>query len=141
MDTRPTRLTELSRAESMRLLASVPIGRVVFTQHALPAVRPVNHLVEGDDVVIRTHPGAAIVSAADPAAGVIVAYEADEISVAARTGWSVIVTGVARLVDDAGDTSRYDAVLQPWAAGDMTQIIRISTDIVSGYRLEHGPVT
>jgi hypothetical protein len=135
MDTSPRRLTELTRMQSMRLLASVPLGRIVFTRHALPAIRPVNHIVDGDDVIVRSHPGAAIVSAADRAAGVIVAYEADAIVSATRTGWSVIVTGTARLVHDLTDAARYEQVLQPWVTDDMSQLIRIHADIVTGYSL------
>ncbi|MFD8141548.1 pyridoxamine 5'-phosphate oxidase family protein [Streptomyces sp. NPDC059708] len=44
------RMRELDRAEALRLLATVSLGRVVFTHRALPAVRPVNHLVDGEDV-------------------------------------------------------------------------------------------
>lgn len=123
----------------MRLLASVPIGRVVFTQRALPAVRPVNHMVDGNDIIIRSHPGAAIVFAADQGAGVVVAYEADQISPVTRTGWTVIVTGTARLVHDAADAARYESLLRPWIAGEMSQIIRVSADIVTGYNLKSYP--
>jgi hypothetical protein len=41
---------------------SVSLGRIVFTARALPAVRPVCHLVDGDHVVIRTDRNAAIIS-------------------------------------------------------------------------------
>src|ERR1035441_3020332 len=71
-------LEALTREESLRLLGSVSLGRVVFTQFALPAIRPVNHLVEGDKIVIRTHIGATITSAVD-GTGTVVAYEADMI--------------------------------------------------------------
>ena len=43
------RLTELTRGESLRLLGSVPLGRIVFTLHAMPAIRLVNHLLDGED--------------------------------------------------------------------------------------------
>src|SRR5437667_22837 len=52
-------LAELPKDEALRLLGSVPFGRVVFTARALPAVRPVNHLVDGNRIIIRTSPGAA----------------------------------------------------------------------------------
>jgi len=61
----------------MRLLASVDYGRVVFTLNTLPAVRPVNHLVDDGQIIIRTRLSTAIstvVRAAEP--GVVVAYEA-----------------------------------------------------------------
>ncbi|MGW2995764.1 pyridoxamine 5'-phosphate oxidase family protein [Streptomyces sp. NPDC001193] len=75
------RMRELDRAEALRLLSTVSLGRIVFTQHALPAVRPVNHLVEGEDIVVRIHGGGALASLAAPAevSGVVVAYEADVI--------------------------------------------------------------
>jgi hypothetical protein len=57
MDNTPRRLTELTRAQAMRLLASVPLGRIVFTHHALPAIRPVNHVIDGDDIIIRIQGG------------------------------------------------------------------------------------
>jgi len=69
----------LDRDEAMQLLASVDYGRVVFTLNALPAVRPVNHLVDDDHIIIRTRLSAAIstvVRSADP--DMVVAYEADK---------------------------------------------------------------
>jgi hypothetical protein len=87
----------LDRGEAMRLLASVDYGRVVFTLNALPAVRPVNHLVDDDQIIIRTRLSAAIstvVRSADP--GVVVAYEADQFDPQRRAGWSVVATGYAR---------------------------------------------
>ena len=40
-------LQVLSPAECVELLATTPIGRVVFTDHALPAVQPVNFVLDG----------------------------------------------------------------------------------------------
>jgi hypothetical protein len=40
--------TRLDHGESLRLLASVPVGRLIFTVNALPAVRLMNFaLVDG----------------------------------------------------------------------------------------------
>ena len=56
----------LTREQAMRLLRSVPMGRIAFTYHAMPAIRPVNHIVdEAGRIVIRSHEGASIVTAAD----------------------------------------------------------------------------
>jgi hypothetical protein len=132
----PRLLTELTRGQSLRLLAGVRLGRIVFTHRALPAIRPVNHLLDGEDEVIRTHPGAAIVVDTGPASGVVVAYEADAIDPGTGLGWSVIVTGIARQVTGHDDVARYKQLLQPWVAGDMSQVIRISPEIVTGYRLD-----
>jgi hypothetical protein len=125
------RLVELSREESLSRLSGVSFGRIVFTRHALPAIRPVNHLVDNGTVVIRTHLGAAILTSI----GTVVAYEADEIDPVEHTGWSVIVTGVATRVRDAGEMTRYEGLLRPWVDGSLDEIIRIRPEIVTGYRL------
>ena len=129
-------LRELSREESLRLLSSVSLGRVVFTHQALPAIRPVNHLVDDGQVIIRTHPGAAILTAAQR--GVVVAYEADVLDPEAHVGWSVVVTGVARPVRDPRAAADYRRRLRPWIDRPMDQVIAISADIVTGFALSGG---
>ncbi|MEU8385537.1 pyridoxamine 5'-phosphate oxidase family protein, partial [Streptosporangium sp. NPDC048865] len=44
----------LSRQECLTLLASTSIGRIVFTDRALPAVQPVGFVLDGEDIVIGT---------------------------------------------------------------------------------------
>ena len=138
--TRPRQAIELTEGECWQLLASVSIGRVVFTQRAMPAIRPVNHVVDGRTIVIRTHLGAAIAARASDGrnepGGSVVCYEADELDPARRTGWSVIATGMARLVTDPAAASRYAAAVEPWIAGDLNQVVSIEPQFVSGIRLE-----
>ncbi|HEX4657091.1 MAG TPA: pyridoxamine 5'-phosphate oxidase family protein [Streptosporangiaceae bacterium] len=129
------RLEALSPHESMRLLAGVPLGRVVFTARALPAIRPVSHLVDGDYVIIRTDGGAAITSELRADAGTVVAYEADVIDMTERLGWSVIVVGVAHRVIDPDHAALYRRSLQSWAGGAKDQVIAIHADMVTGFRL------
>ena len=132
----PRRLCELSRGTSLRLLASVRLGRVVFTSQALPAIRLVHHVMDGDDIIIYGPRGAAIVRDSTRGPYVVVAYEADAVDTDARLGWSVIVTGIARRISDPGDVARYEQLLKPRAADDGDHVIRISPEIVTGYRLE-----
>ncbi|MCK2220216.1 pyridoxamine 5'-phosphate oxidase family protein [Actinomadura sp. ATCC 31491] len=127
-------LKELSETEALRRLASVPFGRVVFTRHALPAVRPVNHLVVDGQVVIRSNPGTVLSREVAPAAAVV-AFEADELDPYERLGWSVIVTGVARLVEDPEEVARFKELLHPWVQGGMDQVIRIRPEFVNGFEL------
>ncbi|MEV4223336.1 pyridoxamine 5'-phosphate oxidase family protein [Nonomuraea sp. NPDC049725] len=132
------RLRELPEAEALRLLAGVPFGRIVFTRQALPAVRPVNHLVVDGRVVIRSSPGTILSShVAVPEA--VVAFEADDLDGHARLGWSVIVTGVARLLTDPAETERLKALLHPWVTGEMDQVISIQPEIVTGFELVPAP--
>lgn len=127
-------LKELTPADSLRRLAGARLGRVVFTRHALPAIRPVNHIVSGGQIVIRSSLGT-ILSAEIAASEAVVAFEADELDVERRLGWSVVVTGVARLIEDPGEAARYKDLLHPWVAGEMEQIIRIRPEIVTGFEL------
>jgi Pyridoxamine 5'-phosphate oxidase len=127
-------LEALTREESLRLLGSTSLGRVVFTHFALPAIRPVNHLVEGDKIIIRTHLGTVIASAVD-GTGTVVAYEADMISPDDHLGWSVIVVGRANRLTDPGEIARYRNALRPWVSGDMDEVIVITADMVDGFRL------
>ncbi|WP_225823860.1 pyridoxamine 5'-phosphate oxidase family protein [Streptomyces naphthomycinicus] len=140
----PHRRVDLDRAEALRLLGTVSLGRVVFTRRALPTVRPVNHILDGGDIVIRTHEGAALTSHARQAdgSGVVVAYEADVIDPDTHLGWSVVVTGYARLVTDPAELSRIHALLEPWVPQQGTDhAVRIRPELVTGVLLTGADAT
>jgi nitroimidazol reductase NimA-like FMN-containing flavoprotein (pyridoxamine 5'-phosphate oxidase superfamily) len=132
---RARQAVELTGVESWELLSGVSLGRIVFTQCAMPAIRPVNHLVDGQMIIVRSHLGAAIVERAGNEDGVVVCYEADSIDPERHTGWSVIATGMARLVRDPASIARYEQLLEPWAAGQMDYIITIRPQVITGLRL------
>jgi hypothetical protein len=134
-----TTLRALPRQRSLDLLASVPYGRVVFSQRALPAIRPVNHLLHDGDVIIRTNLGSALSVETTLSGAIVVAYEADMIDAATQTGWSVVVTGSARAVLDEADIARYERALCPWIDDGKNTVIRISIDLVTGYQLVPDP--
>jgi hypothetical protein len=73
-------LTWLDRGECLRLLASVPVGRLIFTMNALPTVRVVNFAVVDDLVLVRT---AADTTMASKGEGVV-AEAGDEVEPAAE---------------------------------------------------------
>ncbi|MCS7483701.1 pyridoxamine 5'-phosphate oxidase family protein [Umezawaea endophytica] len=131
----PSGLLELSEAESLRLMSGVPFGRVVFSRDALPAIRPVNHVVDKGSIIIRTHLGAAVLSSV----GMVVAYEADSIDPVTRTGWSVIVIGVAKRVIDVDEAARFERELKPWVRRTMDHTIRIVPEMVTGFELTAVP--
>ncbi|SRR6266566_4815094 len=135
MGTGQRRPTELTGQESLDLLNGASFGRIVFTSRALPAIRLVRHFVDGGDIVIRGDERAAVVSAADGDRGVVVAYQADLID-PANGGWSVMVTGTARLVGDPDQVARYQSVLPPWLAGETDHFISIHPEIITGFRLD-----
>jgi hypothetical protein len=126
---------ELTVAESWQLLGSVSLGRVVFTMKAMPAIRPVNHLIDDETIIIRSHLGAAITGHAAAGDGAVVCYEADDLDPVRHTGWSVIATGMARLVREPAAITRYQQLLEPWAAGQMDYVISIKPQVITGIRL------
>lgn len=136
------RVEQLSRTEAMELLTSVPYGRVVFTLSALPAIRPVNHVLDDGEIVIRTRRLAGISTALaehvedlDQEPDLVVAYEADLLDPVERVGWSVVVTGLARPITDPERLERIGRSLQPWVDSMMDTAIAITPEIVNGVRL------
>ncbi|MBL1086891.1 pyridoxamine 5'-phosphate oxidase family protein [Streptomyces actinomycinicus] len=129
------RRVDLGPAEALSLLGSVSLGRLVFTWQALPTVRPVNHIVDGGDIVIRTQEGGALTSSAQRAdgTGVVVAYEADVIDPETHAGWSVVITGFARLITDPDELRRVLGMLGPWGPQQETDhAVRIHPEMVTG---------
>jgi len=123
----------LDRGESLRLLASVPVGRLIFTVNALPAVRLMNFALAGGLIVVRT---AADTTVARQVNGAVVAFEADDLDAATSSGWSVMVTGRATLISDPGLIARYQKVpLVAWAPGERDQYVTITTELVEGRRV------
>ena len=126
-------LEVLSSAECLRLLAEAPIGRIVFTEQALPAVQPVHYALDGDSVVIRTTVGSKLAAAARNA---IVAFEVDKIDSTYREGWSVTVVGHAEMVTESKEIERLSRIpLHSWSPAEPTHFVRIRMEMVHGRRL------
>ncbi|MXM68020.1 pyridoxamine 5'-phosphate oxidase family protein [Streptomyces sp. HUCO-GS316] len=121
----------LDRQECLRLLAKVPVGRVVYTRQALPAVLPVNFSLDMDaSVLLRTSAGSDLVRAVD---GVVVAFEADEFHAATESGWSVVVTGRAQVITDPVEHERLSRTgPQSWMPVRDAVFIRIEAEMVTG---------
>ena len=125
-------LEALSRRESIELLSRQVVGRVVFTHSALPAVVPVTFAIRDDAVMIRTAQGTRLAAAADRG---VLAFEADEIDPVARTGWSVVVTGVAELVTDLMQQDFIESVVEPFVPRDDDVYVRLPLTVVTGRRV------
>lgn len=128
---RPRQTRELTRDECWRFLRGTSLGRVVFTMNALPAIRPVNHIVDDGTIIIRSGLGTAITGHAS-ADGAVVCYEADAIDPVEHTGWSVIATGIARLIHDHSLIDRYQRTLEPWAERSADQVVAIAPEMLTG---------
>lgn len=135
----PAGLWVLDPTECLQLLARQEIGRVVFTEAALPAVAVVTYALRGRSVVFRTSEQSRLARLVPDS---VVAFEVDDVDRASRTGWSVVVTGPATRVTDPSQLARLDALLlAPWAPGDRRTYIEISPGLVTGRRIGSGAGT
>jgi nitroimidazol reductase NimA-like FMN-containing flavoprotein (pyridoxamine 5'-phosphate oxidase superfamily) len=126
-------LEVLGRQQCLALLETVQVGRLVFTEDALPAVQPVNFRLCGDDVVIRVAGGAKLDAAVR---NFVVAFQADELDPDLRTGWSVTVVGHAQQITDVDELVEVSGTfVQPWVDGRRDHFVRIRTEKVTGRRL------
>jgi uncharacterized protein len=124
---------QLSRDECLRLMGSVPFGRIIYTRQALPAVELVNFALDDGDIIIRTDYGGRLATATR---GAVVAFEADSLDPAGQAGWSVTVIGQSSEVTEASEISRLGQMgLSSWAPGGREHFIRISPGILNGRKL------
>ncbi len=126
-------LTELSRGECLARLATATIGRVVYTEHALPAAQPVDFFLDDEEIIFRTGGGAG------PGAAVnhhVVAFQADDIDDATRAGWSVCGVGEAYEIADPARLAELAALAPPaWTSARTTQMVSIPLQRLNGRQL------
>jgi nitroimidazol reductase NimA-like FMN-containing flavoprotein (pyridoxamine 5'-phosphate oxidase superfamily) len=117
--------------QCLRLLASVPVGRVGFIADGELVILPVNHVVDGQNVAFRTAHGSKL-AAADGQH--LATFEADHYDEQTHSGWSVVVTGRADVVEAEADVQRLTRRgLHPWVTAVRHPYwIRIRPTSVSG---------
>ena len=126
-------LEVLDEDECRRLLPTAVIGRLAFTEGALPAIQPVSFGVVGDQIVIPTRVGSKVAVASR---GAIVAFEVDAVDATARTGWNVTVVGPSRVATDAAEVARLEALgLAPWAPAPIRCFVLVGMRIIRGRRI------
>lgn len=115
----------------LKLLATVPVGRVSFLADGEIVVLPVNHVVDGQDPVFRTARGSKL-SAAEGQD--LVAFEADSYDERTQSGWSVLVNGRAQAVYEEAEIRRLSRLgLHPWVtAVDRPFWVRIRPTSITG---------
>ena len=122
--------------ECWTALATTPVGRVAFVSAGSPVILPVNFALDGRSVVIRSAGGDKLHAAS---LGQAVAFEVDDWNADDRTGWSVLVQGIAEEVEDAPTIVRFQALgLTPGADSvARDRWIRIRTEEITGRRVRH----
>jgi uncharacterized protein len=123
----------LDEAECLALIATMSLGRIAYTEDALPAVQPVAFALGDGEVFVATQRGSNVAVASR---GAVVAFEVDDFDTGAGTGWNVTVVGASRVISDAEEVGRLDRFgVQPWAPADGHCYIGIQTRLVRGRRI------
>ncbi|HYI46444.1 MAG TPA: pyridoxamine 5'-phosphate oxidase family protein [Actinomycetota bacterium] len=132
------KLEAMDRAECIKYIEKHPaqLGRISVAGPR-PVILPVNYVVDGDYVVIRTDPGRKFDAALHAN---YVAFEVDWVEPTWHRGWSVLIRGQARLVTDPEEIMRLVQLpLFPWAEGrtpiGKEHFVKIEMELVSGRKL------
>ena len=126
----------LSSAECLERFGRAPLGRIAFVANGDPIFLPVNHKLDGDEVVFRTNAGSKLLAADTDSS---VAFEVDGFDAELRSGWSVVVRGAASTVQDSQEVARLDTLgIMPLAhASVRTHWVRIGPYGITGRQVVH----
>jgi nitroimidazol reductase NimA-like FMN-containing flavoprotein (pyridoxamine 5'-phosphate oxidase superfamily) len=127
------RLKELSRDECLARLATARIGRIVYTEQALPAAQPVGFFLDDEEVIFRAGRGAELGAAVNHH---VVAFQADDIDDATHAGWSVCGVGEAYEIADPARLTELAALAPPaWTSATTAPMVSIPLQRLSGRQL------
>ena len=131
-------LQVLTTQECYLLLATQQVGRLGVNAEHYPLIFPVNYALDHGVVVIRTHPGTKLTATSHAN----VTFEVDQIDQLTRTGWSVLVRGLAEEVTEEHRAELVESTrasgVQPWAPGDHGHWLRLIPHAVTGRRIVPG---
>jgi len=136
---RRPQLRVIDADECYRLLATQQIGRLGVNAEHYPLIFPVNYVLDPVGViVIRTAAGTKL-AAANHAN---VTFEVDQIDQQTRSGWSVLVRGLAEEVTSEHRVELIERTkatgVEPWAPGTRGHWMRLIPHAISGRRIVPG---
>jgi len=124
----------LPREECLRLLASHRFGRLAVAMD-VPVIRPVNYVFDerSQSVAFRTADGSKFHAMLINGNA---AFEIDGVDLDSRTGWSVIIVGMAEEVTKTSELRRLERLgLETWTPGHKAHWVRIRAWTVTGRRI------
>lgn len=127
-------LASLPRDECLELLRSKRIGRFAYVARAgVPDIAPVNYVMSGSDVLVRSGPGPKLQAAERRE---LVAFEVDDLDEQTASGWSIVLVGRAQRLTLAQLRGiAEDELPRSWANGPRHSVVRIRPTRITGRRL------
>lgn len=109
-------------------LSATGFGRLAVITNGLPEIFPMNYALDGHTLVFRTRVGSKL---HDLVMYSTVVFEADGWD--GSEGWSVVIQGEARVIDDEDDLEVVGSLLQiPWHSATESDLVRITPTRLSG---------
>jgi nitroimidazol reductase NimA-like FMN-containing flavoprotein (pyridoxamine 5'-phosphate oxidase superfamily) len=125
----------LNEEECFELLAVATVGRLGFVRDGRVQVIPVNYLMNGRDIVVRTLQDGilSVLPGAESDAAAEVAFEVDHIDGVGGYGWSVLTNGSLEVMPEAeaAELSGLERV-RPWPDAARSLTLRFDVRDISG---------
>jgi uncharacterized protein len=124
----------LDRADCLILLRTTSLGRVVFTDKALPACQPVTFFVDSDRAIFRTLDGSRL--SANTRGGAVVGLEADNGRVHEDgRWWTVLAVGRCQPITDPAEmaalSGRHPLIADTSSRGE--HVVALTLEVVRGW--------
>lgn len=133
-DTDP--VVQLTEDESLELMATNSLGRLVVRRKDDMDLFPLNFVVDGERIVFRTAEGSKLFSLT---LNDDVLFETDFADFGTGEAWSVIVKGRARALISTEDIRKADELpLHPWLPTLKYNYVEIRPESISGRRFHLG---
>jgi len=131
-------IEELDEDTCLQLISRGGIGRIGYTGRFGLVMLPVNYVLRDGAVVFRTAEHGPLdedLRTGIDGADYKVAFEIDDIDLAGRQGWSVLIQGPAHHVTDAGRDAAVQAGVLALAPGERELFVRIVPSRITGRRI------
>ena len=132
LDPTDKEINDLSADRCRALLGQHHFGRLAYldTAGVFPLILPVNYVLLGNEVVVRTDPGSKLRAALHHAP---VAFEVDGFDLQREVGWSVLVRGfISEVTERAQLEQLHTSPLRPWAPGAKAHYLRVTPRQLTG---------
>jgi transcriptional regulator with XRE-family HTH domain len=127
-------LEPLTPTQCHALLDPGGVGRVIFNASRGPVALPVNYRFSNGEVLFNS----TVKTAAQLESQATIGFEIDHIDDVSTEGWSVIVTGPARRVDNPDELVEHAThEIVPWAGGFRGAVVAIAAAEVTGRVILH----
>jgi nitroimidazol reductase NimA-like FMN-containing flavoprotein (pyridoxamine 5'-phosphate oxidase superfamily) len=126
----------LDRQTCLKLLGGVNLGRIVYTERAMPAIQPVPFVLHDETIILRANVSGKLSAAVRDT---VVAFEAGRFSEDLDSGWSVRVIG--RATEIVCPDARAELAVLPLANWDRSanaHYLQVTADLIAGRRLSPG---